>query len=92
VLQSFVKTLSRLFRQLKAFRISRQSSSLKATGYKGYNLSMYPKKYFQFTQQKNIGEKMSSYRNIVRENVVCDAGLFMAIATKLYLELYESIH
>ncbi len=41
VFQSFVKTLSRLFQQYKYFGISGQSSSLKATGYKGYNLSIY---------------------------------------------------
>jgi hypothetical protein len=41
VLQIFVKTSTRLFQRLKDLGISGQSSSLKATGYKGYNLSMY---------------------------------------------------
>ncbi len=41
VLQSFVKTSPRLFQRYKDFGISGQSSSLKATGYKGYNLSIY---------------------------------------------------
>jgi hypothetical protein len=43
VLQSFVKTSPRLFQRYKHFGVSGQSSSLKATGYKGYNLSIYKK-------------------------------------------------
>jgi hypothetical protein len=40
VLQSFAKTSSRLFQHFGYLETSGQSSSLKATGYKGYNLSI----------------------------------------------------
>ena len=41
MLQSFVKTSPRLFQHFGYLETSGQSSSLKATGYKGYNLSIY---------------------------------------------------
>jgi hypothetical protein len=45
VLQSFVKTSSCLFQRYQYYEISGQSSSLKATGYEGYNLSMNISKF-----------------------------------------------
>jgi hypothetical protein len=77
VLQSFVKTSPRLFQRYEDFGISGQSSSLKATGYKGYNLSIYASGFQPYLtgglfRIKNGGTPKQGYFYKLDKNVLLD--------------------